>query len=69
MNNTNLELITEFKKNQKRGTIASEMCKRAGTIKYLLNYCLPGEPDADRKFHSCMKDTISVLEKKPEQRY
>ena len=69
MNKTNLELLREYEKNQKRGTIATEMCKRAGTIKYLLKFCTHGEPSADRNFNSCMVDTISVLTKKPEQRY
>ena len=69
MNKTNLELLREYSKNQKRGMVATEMCKRAGTIKYLFKYCTPGEPDAELKFQSVIKDTISVLEKKPEQRY
>ena len=65
----NNELINEFNKKQKRGTIATEMCNRAGTIQYLFKYCTPGEPDADRKFKSCMRDTICTLSKKPEQKY
>lgn len=65
----NRELLTEYKKNPKRGTIATEMCKRAGTHKYLSTYCTPGCLDADKKFNSCMKDTISVLSKKPDQAY
>lgn len=65
----NNELINEFNKKQKRGTIATEMCKRAGTILYLYKYCTPGEIDADKNFNSCMRDTIDVLSKKPEQRY
>ena len=64
----NNELINEFNKKQKRGTIATEMCKRAGTILYLYKYCTPGEIDADRKFYSCMRDTIGVLSKRLEQR-
>ena len=69
MKMTNLELLRDYNKNKKRGTIATEMCKRAGTQKYLFKYCTPGEPDADRHFNSCMKDTVEVLSKKPEQRY
>lgn len=40
-----------------RGNIASEMCRRAGTIEYLLRYCT----DDDKKFYSCMRDTIDVF--------
>jgi len=68
-NMTNGKLINKFNKKQKRGTIATEMCNRAGTIQYLFKYCTPGEPDADKKFNSCMRDTIDVLLKKPEQSY
>ena len=69
MAKTNLELLNEYSRSQKRGTVATEMCKRAGTIKYLFAYCTPGETDADKKFDSCMRDTISCLAKKPDQRY
>lgn len=41
----------------KRGDIASEMCRRAGTIGYLLKYC----EDDDKKFYSCLRDTIEVF--------
>lgn len=34
---TNKELIDEYRKRNKRGGVASEMCTRAGTLKYLLN--------------------------------
>lgn len=69
MNKTNLELLNEYSRSQKRGTTATEMCKRAGTIKYLFAYCTPGETDADKKFYSCMRDTVSCLSKKQDQRY
>lgn len=62
---TNCDLLERYKNNPKRGTVASEMCRRAGTIKYLLKYCT----DNDRNFHSCMIDTISVLSKYPERKY
>ena len=68
-NMTNSELLEEYKKNPRRGMVATEMCKRAGTQKYLFSYCTPGEHEADKKFNSCMRDTISALSKKPEQRY
>lgn len=57
---TNAELLDTFNKNPKRGTIASEMCKRAGTINYLLMHCV----EDDKKFNSCMRDTTDVLEKR-----
>ena len=66
---TNSELLKEYYKNQKRGMIATEMCKRAGTQQFLFKYCTPGELDADKRFDSCMRDTISVLLKKAEKRY
>ena len=69
MAKTNLELLNEYSRSQKRGTVATEMCKRSGTIKYLFAYCTPGEADADKKFDSCMRDTISCLSKKPDQKY
>ena len=56
---TNKELIDEWNKNRKRGGVASEMCTRAGTLKYLLKYAT----DNDNKFFSCMKDTIDILKK------
>ena len=59
---TNAELLKMF--NGKRGTIATEMCRRAGTIKYLTKYCT----EDDRKFNSCMRDTIEVLRKHPEEK-
>lgn len=65
INVENSVLLEKFKKRPKRGTTASEMCRRAGTIKYLLKHCV----NDNRKFHSCMKDTISVLQKHPERRY
>lgn len=43
--------------NGKRGNIASEMCRRAGTIGYLLKYCA----NDDNKFYSCMRDTLDVF--------
>lgn len=60
---TNEELIKRY--NGKRGSVASEMCRRARTIKFLLLYCT----EDDRKFYSCMNDTISVLSKHPTNRY
>jgi hypothetical protein len=68
-NSTNLELLREYNKNQRRGMVATEMCKRAGTIKYLFKFCAQGEPNAEKNFSSCMRDTIDVLGKKPMQRY
>lgn len=65
MKETNSELLKKYEKNPKRGTIASEMCRRAGTIKYLLKHCV----DVDKKFYSCMRDTIAELSKHPERRY
>lgn len=61
----NSELLESYNKNPKRGSVASEMCRRAGTIKYLLEYCT----DDDKTFYSCMRDTISVLSGYPERRY
>lgn len=62
---TNRELLEKHKKNQKRGTVASEMCRRAGTIKYLLKHCT----DDDKKFYSCMRDTVFELSKYPKRSY
>lgn len=61
----NSELLEKYKKNPKRGTVASEMCRRAGTIKYLLKHCTYD----DNKFNSCMNDTVFELLKHPERRY
>lgn len=61
---TNEELINRWNKNRKRGGVASEMCTRAGTLKYLLKYATAN----DNKFFSCMKDTIDILKKKPSYR-
>ena len=61
----NMELIEEYNKNKKRGSVASEMCRRAGTIVYLLTYCT----DNDKNFYSCMNDTLSVLSKHLARRY
>ena len=67
MKNTmkNSELLESYNKSQKRGSIASELCRRAGTIRYLLEYCT----DDDKAFYSCMRDTASVLLGYPERRY
>lgn len=62
---TNGELIEKYNRNQEQGSVASEMCRRAGTDKYLLNHCF-GE---DRNFYSCMRDALSVLSKRPEDRW
>ena len=56
---TNEDLLKIY--TGKRGMIASEMCKRAGTLAYLLEHCT----DSDRNFNSCMRDTIEVLQKYP----
>ena len=52
---SNQELFDKY--NGKRGDIASEMCRRAGTVKYLQKYCVHD----DKKFNSCMRDTIDVF--------
>lgn len=52
---SNKELFDKY--NGKRGDIASEMCRRAGTVKYLLKYCVHD----DEKFNSCMRDTIDIF--------
>lgn len=52
---SNQDLFESYK--GQRGDIASEMCRRAGTIEYLLRYCT----DDDRSFYSCMRDTIEVF--------
>lgn len=58
---TNEELIQAY--TGKRGDLASEMCRRAGTLTYLFNYTYD-----DRKFNSCMRDTIAVLKQRPSLR-
>lgn len=40
-----------------RGDIASEMCRRAGTIQYLLKYATFDED----KYKSCMRDTVEIF--------
>lgn len=52
---SNQDLLKAY--SGKRGNVSSEMCRRAGTIKYLLKYC----SNDDKKFYSCMKDTIEVF--------
>lgn len=61
----NHELLTKYKKNRERGTVASEMCRRAGTIKFLLKHCT----DNDKSFNSCMRDTVEVLSKRKEDNF
>jgi len=56
---TNEELVKAY--TGKRGDLASEMCRRAGTRKYLYEYATYD----DKKFDSCMRDTIAVLNKRP----
>lgn len=51
---SNLELYKKY--NGTHGSIASEMCKRAGTIKYLLVYGID-----NGRFQSCMRDTIEIF--------
>lgn len=55
---SNMELYKKY--NGQRGSVASEMCRRAGTINYLLEYATFD----DERFVSCMRDTIEVFEKK-----
>lgn len=49
---SNKDLYNKY--DGKRGEIATEMCRRVGTIVYLLEYCAHD----DKKFESCMRDTI-----------
>lgn len=63
---SNIELYKKY--DGKQGSVASEMCKRAGTIGYLLKYATFDE----ERFLSCMRDTVEVFEKillKEERKY
>lgn len=56
----NLSNTALFEKyDGKRGNVASEMCRRAGTIKYLLEYATFD----DKRFQSCIRDTLEVFKK------